>query len=462
MAYTVQRLKALAAYSLLKVNARAVWGEEDAPSKLGVLAQAAALASLSEADLLSVHVSAEFLISQAETGRYFQLLSREDLASLTESRAFSMSALRKDEIAAVEKALRTLRKSFSDAASLSDTARTALGKQRTDTTSTADQQHYQANKALLSQLATLDVKRSATSKARSDEVTAQERADWSLIKTAADGLFNADALSRVVVYARHFQDIADATDEINATLLTDDGQVMVLQKGLRDTAVSLDKAFLGQAKVLADSGQMSEQALHLVRKLAVDQVVFGDTAPVTVSKVSVDTVSSSLQWAFSLNATRQSQAITQDRAPVVFNKSLQDWVMTSEVMRFDTRLNKQDGAVALDEADVIRIAAAGVPAQYELQQIGDDYASTYYKNLSEALSTTEDFLGAAFLDDDQTLTFRKFTPENLFATERIAASLQRPHAETLEASSSGLLFWTNYSDSTYFAQGYVGQERNFT
>ena len=46
--------------------------------------------------------------------------------------------------------------------------------------------------------------------------------------------------------------------------------------------------------------------------------------------------------------------------------------------------------------------------------------------------------------------------------EQRAVAMQKPLAETLAANDSGLLFWTNYCDSTYFTQGYVGQQRVIT
>ena len=103
-----------------------------------------------------------------------------------------------------------------------------------------------------------------------------------------------------------------------------------------------------------------------------------------------------------------------------------------------------------------------VPEQIERQQVTDSASLGPSKVFNEALRVTDDYMGVANVDDDETLAFGKNISEQLNVSEQRNVSLQRTNAEPLGANDSGLLFWTDYCDSTYFTQSYVGQERTFT
>jgi hypothetical protein len=122
----------------------------------------------------------------------------------------------------------------------------------------------------------------------------------------------------------------------------------------------------------------------------------------------------------------------------------------------------------------------------------------FFKVLAEAVDSTDDFLGAAVADDDQTISFAKacstsifvadphaiaFTRPgvtDLFAAADVAAkNLSRPLAdsgiisevfdrvpikgllESVDAGDSGSLRMTDYTDINYFAQDYVGVSVSF-
>jgi len=190
-----------------------------------------------------------------------------------------------------------------------------------------------------------------------------------------------------------------------------------------------------------------------VGKAASDTATASEQRTVAVGKVAFDATLTSDDRTFFMATAYADGVATSDAAPVLFYKRLNDTVSVTDALTRALGKAAFDDALTSDFADVIRIAASGVPPQSDHQYATDLYASTYGKNVFEALKATDDFLGEANADDDQTVQFTKAVPENLFATERVTASLQRPFAE---------LFMTNYCDSTYFSQGYVGQERTLT
>jgi len=459
-----QRLKALAAYSLLKARARAVLGEAAVTEeRLVVLARAAVLLAQSTSDSLSVAVRASVLKAAGETGRYFQLLELNDFAATLDAHLFDISKLLADEIAAVDLALVSFSKSAADSASTSDVSHAAFGKGLADEALTSDAAVRAAVKALDDISLTLDFADVDLSKPLSDQFLTADNAPILTGKAAESSASTADVLDRTVVYVREFFDEVDATDGINTTLLTDDGEVMYLNKPVLDTVATSEQTLFDMSVVRADEAFTGDQAPFDLAKPRDDEAFTSDEHTASFDKLAADEAVTSDFNVYLMEAYREDAAVTSDDAPVTFYKDLRDTVGVADSLRRDLSIARNDEASILDDVDVIRIAASGVPPQLDSQYVTDAYANEHGKNFAESLYTSDDFLGEATADDDQTLAFRKNLPENLFATEQVTASMQKPMApEELAANDSGSLFWTNYCDSTYFTQGYVGQERAFT
>jgi hypothetical protein len=136
-----------------------------------------------------------------------------------------------------------------------------------------------------------------------------------------------------------------------------------------------------------------------------------------------------------------------------------------------------------------------VDPTYFAQDYAWDGAPTreFFKVLVEAVDSTDDFLGEAVADDDQTILFAKTHSTSIFvadphaiaftrpgvtdlfaAADAAAKNLSRPLAdsgiisevfdrvpvkgllESVDAGDSGSLRMTDYTDINYFAQDYVG------
>lgn len=183
MSGKAQRLKALAAYSLLKARARATLGDlpftED---KLRVMARAAVLVSRGYTNSLAVAVRTSLLHASAETGRYFSLLELDDLAHALDTAKVDISKLRRDEIRAVEQALVTFKKFLRDTAVMSDTSHNVFGKRRADSVGSSDVQHAQVGKRLQSVAVSQDVYHAAISKLRTDSAQVGDISHWGVAK----------------------------------------------------------------------------------------------------------------------------------------------------------------------------------------------------------------------------------------------------------------------------------------
>jgi hypothetical protein len=165
---------------------------------------------------------------------------------------------------------------------------------------------------------------------------------------------------------------------------------------------------------------------------------------------------------FDLSRVSADSAAVADSLAHTFNKTLTDSVTATDTLYFYFALVKTETAVTSEDIQVIRIAAAGVPPQYDDQYATDQASWGLRKNFSEVLTATDDFDGALTTEDDQTSKFDKQITDPVTLLEVQNFNLQRTLSETQSATDTGYLFLTDYCDISYFSQPYVGQERIFT
>lgn len=454
------RLKALAAYSLLKATARAE--AVDAQIKLDAMASAAVLAAASTANELTIAVQATLLQADAATGRFFFLFDLSDAAHTLETKHFDIRKLRTDEVRAVERALRNFQKALVDTATTHDSSLKTTRKALQSTAATGNLVTRTFAKLRQDVAITASNLSNYLYKFKSDTIIASDVSANLVGKLRTDTVTTGDAYSRTVAYVRHFEDSADATDAVSVVAITDDGQVMFLGKSLLDGATTSETHRFDMSVVRADTFTATEQALNHLTKPRSDAVVMSDASVSELGKVRSDiiaTADSSVADVSRVSADTVNAATLLTRT---FTKSLSDVVSTADALVRAFTKDRQEGVATDELVDVIRIAANGVPPQIEHQAVADTYAPEVFKNFADAITVTDDFDGATTTEDSQTTAFVKGLSEPLFAVEQRLVALQKPTAESLTANDTGVLFWTNYCDSTYFSQGYVGQERSFS
>ena len=103
-----------------------------------------------------------------------------------------------------------------------------------------------------------------------------------------------------------------------------------------------------------------------------------------------------------------------------------------------------------------------MPPQLDNQFLADTASLGVNKNFYDNVGVTDDVYGEANVDDDQITFVGKNLPEPVLTSELRTVGLQRILAETATVGSSGVLALTDYCDSTYFSQAYVGTERIFS
>ena len=165
-----------------------------------------------------------------------------------------------------------------------------------------------------------------------------------------------------------------------------------------------------------------------------------------------------------LSTSRFDTFQSSDAARVTAGKNLADLFSTADTISRTVAFTRFffDTAVTSEDVQVVRIAAGGVPAQAEAKYATDLAALGLQKNFADLVGVTDDFFGEATIDDEQVVIVGKNLTENLPLTELRTVALQRTLQESATANSSGLVAMTDYCDSAYFSQAYVGTERIFS
>lgn len=457
------RLKALATYKLLAARARVVLGTTKVQSgTINAMARIAVMAATGKGGKFSASVKASLLITGAKAGKFFTLISAADTITASEIRNFNMSKLRVDEVQAVDRALAEISKVFIDAAYVADQVDRLVGKGIVDVAATTEQLVRDSTKPLADVVPTTDLAAKGFFTARQDAFTVGDNNTVEFGKNAREFAFTGDLLQRTVAFVRFFTDTADATDEINADLLTDDGQVVFLSKVIRDTAATASQAVFSVSSVRADTAATSDEVLLAAAKQLDDIVGIGDFSGIDLDTARYDAAITSDAAALATGKQAQDTVNSASFTARSFFKSLHDEVTATDALNFFLAAYRATSVVTSEDVLVVRIAAGGVPAQVETEYAVDFAALGVQKNFTDAVGVTDDFFGEATIDDDQVTFVGKNLFETLPTTDLRTLTLRRTLQESTNAGSSGLLAMTNYCDSTYFSQAYVGIERNFS
>lgn len=458
-----QRLKALATYRLLSAQARAVLGTAKVDTGvINAMAKTAAMVAVGNIHTFSASVKASLLVTGAKTGKFFTLINVEDMMTASEIRRFNMSKLLHNEVQAVDRALAEVRKVLASAAHVADQVDRLVGKGLVSNAATGEVMTRDSRKVLADTTPAADHAAKGFSTNRADSFTTADATTVTAGKGLTDLVATADTLSRTVAFVRIFLDSADATDEINAHLLTDDGEVIYLEKVVLDNIAATEQLTVDMARVQADTFVSSDEALMAVAKQLDDLVGVGDFDVVEFGKARYDLVAATDAALVDFGMSAHDTASFTSYTTRDFHKSLHDTVTTHDALHFFFEAFYDTGLATHEDVQIVRIAAGGVPQQFENQTMVDLAALGVSKNFHDSVGVTDDLYGEATIDDEQVTFVGKNLPENLTATELRTLALQRTLQESANVGSSGLLAMTDYCDSTYFSQAYVGTERIFS
>ena len=200
-------------------------------------------------------------------------------------------------------------------------------------------------------------------------------------------------------------DTVHATDDFFGVANTDDEEVMQFGKTLGEVFHYSDQANLGYTKPLVDLVSHADAQIFFVGKLLTDQVNKTDLVTKASSKALADVFSSS------------------DIVMRNSGKGINDSANTAEYNSF-----------------------------------------VLQKRITDSVQTTDDFLGNANADDDETMLFGKTISDSFTKSDSTVITAGKGLADTASTSESGSIVWTDYwpIDYTDTTSGvFVGNSRTF-
>jgi hypothetical protein len=330
-----------------------------------------------------------------------------------------------------------------------------------------------------------------------------------LSASAKASLLSGSGITGFFVIFREIEDIIAASDLLQFSLgklfedevAAIDAAIVAINKQLVDVVLSSDFASIAPAKGLSDSAYASELAARHIDKRAtdldfvvdstslaliniakfyfeeltsIDALFLGvgkavsDTAVTTedktfvVDKYSVDSVAAAEAASIYFETSRSDTVVNSDFVENRLDKTLFDSVATTDQLYQSTSKALDDLAGLSEAISVMRIPAGGIPPQFDINAAVDQATLAIAKIIYSNTAVTDDFLGEATADDDQTIAFTKERSELLSLTEQYSVAIARETIQTpVTQSSSGFVYKTDYCDITYFSGAYVGEERIF-
>jgi len=317
-------------------------------------------------------------------------------------------------------------KTLADSVAQTDAVSLQPEKGTTDQNSTADQIDYiDFGKGLTDNPLTSESKQFDVAKPLSDASTLADVRLVSAGKTIADRVYYpADGPNQYDTYSptyfasdyvregfpaisfgKGLSDSVQTTDDFYGAANADDDETMVFGKVLGEVATTGDSKVFAASKALADTSTSS------------------DVRTSSLSKPVTDTVSKS------------------DVATKGAGKSLLDGSITSDI--------------------VVRAAGKGVA---DSAATADNKAFALSKSLLDSVYSTDDFLGVANADDDETMAFGKAVSDSFTKSDVANLTPGKGLTESVSKSDSGSLVWTDYWDINYTVTTsgvYVGNSQTF-
>ncbi len=391
---------------------------------------------------------------------------------------------------------------------VSDNSVTSFGKRATDALTHSDQSLMDMSKALADAPIFVDVKTVNLSKQLADAVDAGDE-------------FNAVALTddgEVMIFGKTLSDAAVTSDV--ATNLFDKGQSdtlttgdvlepFVLGKGITDAPVTSEAQVFDTSKPLEDAAAFTEAHVVSQGKNIADRLYYPADGPnqydtyaltyfledyvregfpaISFGKALLDTVVSTDDFYGVANA--------DDDETMLFNKGLADSIAQSETL---TRTSSKPLADTVAKADALvsdlskpladtvgksdtatksaskSLADAVASSEIVVRSAGkaitdnpataDNKTFALAKSLLDSVQSTDDFLGNANADDDETMSFFKVASDGVTKSDSTVKTAGKGLTDSVSSSESGSLVWTDYWDITYTVTTsgvYVGNSRTF-
>lgn len=313
-------------------------------------------------------------------------------------------------------------------------------------------------------------------------------------KGAAETINTQDILSRVVTFNADLADLVDATDDFLGLANTDDDQTASVGKtladsstasevntlattiakletvagtdlfsrqvdfsrALLDTGITAEILYLDTAKILVDSTITSDliTTQNTFNRTVTDTAINSEIISLGSSKVVDDSTTNSEQVFSTSGKNLLEVSATQDLISTQWSvsRSLLDSANTQFQISFSATTELFDSAT---KSDLVTLQA--IKAFDDVSVTADVLSRTvnYNQEFTDLVDATDDFLGVANTDDDQTASVGKTLADSTTNSDQIATQTTKIFADT--ATTSDVLSSGGSSDRTASDIGAVSE-----
>ena len=394
-----------------------------------------------------------------------------------------------------------------EALSTSDQTTAAVGKQVTDTVEKSDLLTAEVGKGLTENLGTTEERTNSFEKSLSDTVDAGD--EFNAVATTDDG--------EVLIFGKTLDDEFTQSDftSVQAEKGLQDDQITSDQidtievgKGLEDVPVTSELLGFAVDKVLLDDAVPTDLVSFGLGLGFADRAYYGD-GPNNYPTYAIDYFADTyalegfpaidfFKGIFDTVHTTDDffgVANTDDDEVMQFGKTLNELFQTVDSARFSYSkaivdlVSKDDSAVfsigkaladSFGKFDLATKATGKALSDSSFSSdaalrnigkgIGDEATTAEYnsfvlqKRITDSVVTTDDFLGNANADDDETMLLGKVVSDSFTKSDSVSIGAGKGLADLASTSESGSIVWTDYwpigyTDTT--SGVYVGTRRTF-
>ena len=382
------------------------------------------VAGLDEAVVSFLAARADFSIFDDYVTSAFTKDVREDLGATDDF--LGDANIDDDQIAIVVKPLH-------DRPKVGETTSYSATKSLSDEGSVEDDAPYQLSKPLEDATSADDIYAAQVGKPVEDGTTTSEDVTQELVKPLEDfsqlaetttlGLQTPrsdDAATDDQLTSAFVKDVSDdlgATDDFFGQTNIDDDQTSHVRRPVEDAVQTPDQALISSEKPLTDAGLASEVVRSDVSKLSTDETS-------TVEEVGLAAV-----------------------------KPISDYLGVTTHLSISIAKFREDGLLAPDDALVYYFPFEGIPSQEDPQAVQDRATVNNWKSFSDYGTCAETVYA---------LTYKRLSDTCGLTNEVHTLALGRELTEAVRVQNSGFVVMTDYCDSSYFAEPFVGVGREIT
>lgn len=339
------------------------------------------------------------------------------------------------------------------------------------------------NRWFYEELPIADVYINVFSTSKSEAISVAETIDVSAGLNKSENLTNSDTFSRQVEFVRPFTEPKTAIDSYQSLLTKPRADTFAVGD------VSSPTAHKGILEILYGQQEGPNFISDYVDASYFASDYVGRGLPkIDSNKLAEDTASSSEVLTYSMDYNRtytdtvavtddfDGAASTEDDQTMLFTKERTELVSNTDDLAIGFSTSQQDSAITADVTAVSAgkgltdSAATADALNSEVSKLLNDtaisgdtfsYTADYLRELSDSATATDDFLGTANADDDQTMALFTNRTETVSANDIYSQLAEKGLSDSVNLGDSGSLRMTDYCDVNYFADSYIGTSATF-